>query len=87
MEDVMKRWLLSLWMLLLAGCSLAGTPADPVLTEPPETSDPGKAEVVKLKDFGPAPELANEIWLNTEQPLRLADLRGKVVAIDMWTFG
>ena len=34
-----------------------------------------------------APELANEVWINTDVPLRLADLRGKVVAIDMWTFG
>ena len=42
-----------------------------------------------LPDLGPAPELKNESWLNVPQaaPLRLADLRGKVVAIDMWTFG
>jgi len=40
-----------------------------------------------LPDLGPAPELENEIWLNVDSPLRLADLRGKVVAIDMWTFG
>ena len=42
-----------------------------------------------LPDLGPAPELTNDIWLNVAQaaPLRLEDLRGKVVAIDMWTFG
>jgi hypothetical protein len=40
-----------------------------------------------LPDLGPAPELTNETWLNVDAPLRLADLRGKVVAIDMWTFG
>ena len=40
-----------------------------------------------LPDLGPAPELTNDTWLNVESPLRLADLRGKVVAIDMWTFG
>jgi thiol-disulfide isomerase/thioredoxin len=40
-----------------------------------------------LPDLGPAPEFTNEIWLNVDAPLRLADLRGKVVAIDMWTFG
>ncbi len=40
-----------------------------------------------LGDLGPAPELENEVWLNTEGPLRLADLRGKVVLLDMWTFG
>jgi thiol-disulfide isomerase/thioredoxin len=40
-----------------------------------------------LEDLGPAPELNNEIWLNTSGPLRLEGLRGKVVLLDMWTFG
>ncbi len=40
-----------------------------------------------LPDLGPAPELTNDTWLNVDAPLRLADLRGKVVIIDMWTFG
>jgi cytochrome c biogenesis protein CcdA/thiol-disulfide isomerase/thioredoxin len=35
----------------------------------------------------PAPELAGiEAWLNSE-PLRLGELRGKVVLLDFWTFG
>lgn len=42
---------------------------------------------LSLPDLGTAPELKNEIWLNTDQPLRLAELRGKVVLLDMWTFG
>jgi hypothetical protein len=71
----MKHWLIGLTSAALAACASAaslGTPATPA---------------VKLKDYGPAPELTNEVWLNTDQPLRLADLRGQVVAIDMWTFG
>lgn len=40
-----------------------------------------------LPDLGPAPELNNAVWLNVDAPLHLADLRGKVVALDMWTFG
>ena len=42
---------------------------------------------VSLENLGPAPELENEIWLNTDGPLRLANLRGQVVLLDMWTFG
>ncbi len=40
-----------------------------------------------LSDLGPAPELTSDTWLNVDAPLRLADLRGKVVLLDMWTFG
>src|SRR5687767_12733608 len=39
-----------------------------------------------LGDLGPAPELTNDVWLNVDSPLRLADLRGRVVALEMWTF-
>ncbi len=33
-----------------------------------------------------APELAPGAWLNTPHPLRLADLRGGAVFIDIWDF-
>ncbi len=33
-----------------------------------------------------APELRAEAWLNTDRPLRLADLRGKLVLLDFWTY-
>lgn len=70
----MKR-ILILLLLGLTACAVA-----------PET---GTAPMQKssLPDLGPAPEFVNEVWLNTDKPLRLADLRGKVVAVDMWTFG
>ena len=42
---------------------------------------------VDLPDYGPAPELVNDVWLNTDRPLRIAELRGKVVLLEFWTFG
>jgi hypothetical protein len=54
-----------------------------------ESEDPPapQAAAASLPDLGPAPELQNEVWLNVDAPLRLADLRGQVVLLDMWTFG
>lgn len=71
----MKLWLLGLTGTLVAACVSALVGA--------KTSTPP----TPLKDYGPAPELTNTNWLNTDSPLRLADLRGKVTLIDMWTYG
>jgi hypothetical protein len=36
----------------------------------------------------PAPEFPPGLdWLNVERRLELADLRGKVVLLDFWTYG
>jgi len=86
----MRKWIPALLSLALAGCSalVAQPPADfPPLPEKetqPPTSAPAPAD---LPSLGPAPELENKVWLNTDQPLRLGDLRGQVVLLDMWTFG
>ncbi|MBI3241001.1 MAG: hypothetical protein HYZ49_01745 [Chloroflexi bacterium] len=80
-----KLWLFGLSLvavLLIALGSFAigkqpGTPA----TASDTTTE------INLKNYGPAPELNNKVWLNTDAPLRLKDLRGKVVLIDFWTFG
>ncbi len=37
--------------------------------------------------LGQAPELVGDTWLNTDAPLTLASLKGKVVLLEMWTFG
>lgn len=34
----------------------------------------------------PAPDIVNEVWLNGA-PIRMADLKGKVVMVEFWTFG
>ena len=75
----MKRfWLLGL-IFGLTACATAATGN--------ETAVKPESRTASLPDLGPAPELTNETWLNVDAPLRLADLRGKVVAIEMWTFG
>lgn len=41
---------------------------------------------IALSEIGmPAPEITGQIWLNA-QPQRLADLKGKVVLVEFWTF-
>ena len=75
----MKRFLLSLIALLLFGCAPRYTEA--------QSADSSMPRLASLPDMGLAPELTNDVWLNVDAPLRLADLRGKVVIVEMWTFG
>ena len=44
------------------------------------------ALLASLDVKGVPPELNNEVWLNSE-PLKLADLKGKVVIVEFWTYG
>ena len=56
----------------------------PVLTIAPTAAQQELLD--KLRPQGDAPELLNEVWLNSE-PLKLADLRGQVVLVEFWTYG
>ena len=96
----MKYWLVLLLAFVLTACA-ATEPGmkstSPVPIAPTGPSDPmeqpkpvtltEKTVSSAYPDLGSAPELSGEVWLNTAAPLRLADLRGKVVLVDMWTFG
>ena len=97
----MWRGLLLVVMVFLAGCISGGQQAvnegssvqdEGEHTLPAETQtqvSPILEPAMKpaLANLGPAPELSNEVWINSVGPLRLADLRGKVVLLEMWTFG
>ena len=46
----------------------------------------GSSAEYKSSESATAPDLATGEWINSE-PLRLQDLRGRVVLIEFWTFG
>lgn len=75
---------LSLWLTLMLGCvALAGTRSANV------HSVKG-ADVMLSRYQGRvrAPELTGgRDWLNTNKPLSLAALKGKIVLLDFWTYG
>ena len=80
-----RYWSLFSLIFILAAC----------ITNNISTNEPEKkaetptidTELSDLPDLGEAPELMNEVWLNTPEPLQLASLRGQVILLDMWTFG
>ena len=76
-----------LGVMLVVACVPKASELIPTNQIPLEQEPTMEVEQVALPNLGPAPELQNEIWLNTDHALRLADLRGSVVLIDMWTFG
>jgi thiol-disulfide isomerase/thioredoxin len=75
----MQKLLFGFLAFILFGCA---SPASS-----PSQSDSVMTKHASLPDLGPAPELTNTTWLNVDSPLRIADLRGKVVIVEMWTFG
>ena len=58
---------------------------EPLPTQAPAPTDTTAAAFLPV--LGPAPGWDNDVWINTETPLPLEDLRGKVVLLEFWTFG
>ncbi len=88
----------SIWLILalalLAGCSPPAQEPMQEKTEPETQAEDVAIEPEATQKMPPeggfdlAPELSNDVWLNTNgEILRLANLRGKVVLLEMWTFG
>jgi hypothetical protein len=90
----------SAWLILglgLAACATVSKPggeADQTFESkatiqqgPPSAPPTPSLEAKTLPDLGPAPNFTNDVWLNTENPLNLEILRGKVVLVEFWTFG
>lgn len=72
----MKNYLLRIALMICSALFFAAC-------APGASNSPSSGE---LPNLGPAPELGNTVWINTDQPLRLSNLRGKVVLLEMWTF-
>lgn len=88
------RWTILLLTTIFLGACAAARGSQPSGStsqeaQPPVKTMPASGKTsfhADLPDLGAAPELNNQVWLNVDRPLRLADLRGKVVLLDMWTF-
>ncbi len=64
----------------------ADPPAEPTEAATPEAQFIMSDNPLVANDLGLAPELNNTIWINSDKPLKLADLKGKVVLLEFWTF-
>lgn len=84
---VIRRPALALiFALVTAACGGSST-GDGVVLDPSDTTttvDAGQS----FAGTTPAPEFPDGMeWLNVARPLSLAELRGKVVLLDFWTYG
>lgn len=88
MKQLTRGTAVFLLTLLLAACAGPAAP-EPEAAVVGATAVPSTRgdTVVDLPDLGAAPEFQNDVWLNSDVPVTLADQRGKVVLLEFWTFG
>ena len=95
--------LLTILALAAAACSGSGGESDGATTtahgttppprslegdQPAADGESDQADTVSYAGTTPAPEFPEGLdWLNTDAPLTLESLRGKVVLLDFWTYG
>ena len=97
-----KRSVLLLLVLVATACAAADPPDQipsgdvvetAVLDQVTETGEPETAvspispTALPLPVIAAAPDWDNEVWINSDRPIRLTDVRGKVVLLEFWTFG
>ena len=78
---------IALQLLLVGGLLGACTTPPQIVPSLPAPEQIQEVSSMDLPNLGQAPEISGDVWINSDQPLTLAGLRGKVVLLDMWTFG
>ncbi len=71
-------------LAIFAPLMFASAQQSPTATPSPASNE--EVYVSSLPNRGVAPEIQSLAWLNSDVPLRLADLRGQVVLLEFWTF-
>ena len=80
--DIRRNMLIGIVVgIVIVAASIYATGFSKVLLSPF-----GSSAEYKTSESAPAPDLATGEWINSE-PLKLQDLRGRVVLIEFWTFG
>jgi thiol-disulfide isomerase/thioredoxin len=73
----------ALWLVLAGGC----WGAIYLVSRRSTGAEDKPVHTLRLEGKLPAPELpADKQWLNTDRPIRIAQLKGKVVLLDFWTY-
>jgi DNA-binding beta-propeller fold protein YncE len=82
-----RRFIVVALLTVASACSNASTGNGPLLTPSSSTTAQG-GDTDSFAGTTPAPEFPDGLeWLNVERPLSLAELRGKLVLLDFWTYG